>query len=270
MFHASNISLLSMLMNSMENSHEDTSSHQLSNPYSNQVLMEHNDKYMCFICCNIMVHPVYASCCNQRMCEFCLLHHINDRTVWECPHCKTECKGGYIRDMSLDIELITQQIKCANDCGWNGYAGMTVHLCGKDKLDCEKCGTSILRSEREDHLSNTCPALFKKCEFCGETMRVNLIAEHVKSCPDGKVKCAKCDMGMKRRDMEAHFGSKDCIFAHNLRIRVFIRELTERYPSMNAIQIGDESDYCSLAIKGGNFTLVLSNTTVMVPKIYQC
>lgn len=53
---------------------------------------DHDEDYMCPICCDILQEPYLTECCGQHFCADCIAKA--KRRVDRCPYCQTEPLTG--------------------------------------------------------------------------------------------------------------------------------------------------------------------------------
>lgn len=198
-------------------------------PFETLLVSEEKDNkdIQCGICLNILSAP--KQCKNGHIfCQECILHYIQN-VKSECPVCrdhlteatlgrnlllekhlrllKVHCKYHFCRDEE-NKDWISDKEGCPEICH---YESLLQHEreCGYGFVRCKfstKCD-GVRRKDLAKH-EQECPFRPSECSHCSTPVEVNKMDEHLEVCKMIDVTCTKCEMVMKRGELEAHLKEK--------------------------------------------------------------
>ena len=174
--------------------------------------------YICHICTLVSHDPHQVSCCYNIFCKSCLETQTKQEININCPMCREPLgTNSYFKDGRLEREIKSPKIYCTcydkEGCQWEGstsdFIREHVHTCSYQLIECTRgCGTKILRTDVEAHLSKVCPKRMVSCEYCRRKGPHNLItsAAHLNECSLYPLKCRYegCDVTKQRMFLSGH------------------------------------------------------------------
>ena len=123
--------------------------------------------YICHICTLVSRDPHQVSCCYNIFCKSCLETQTKQGININCPMCREPLgTNSYFKNGRLEREIKSPKIYCTcydkEGCQWEGsisdFIREHVHTCSYQLIECTRgCGTKILRTDVEAHLSKVCP-----------------------------------------------------------------------------------------------------------------
>lgn len=188
------------------------------------------ERYVCWICHNLLREPTLTSCCGQHYCWACLQTWLEQRGHKTCPQCREEF--NYIVNQERKRDVLDLQVKCTYStlgCRFKGkLRNMDDHVvsCSNTEIKCKlKCKKKIKHVDHEKHVKEDCLNREYTCEFCkykstyskitGETAmtshntptRAKIPAEkgHYATCPEYPKTCPnECGTTTERKLLQAH------------------------------------------------------------------
>ena len=130
----------------------------------------------------------------------------------DCENNKYGCKAAMLRGK---IEMHTalchfKRLTCPNMCRGCNRDDLVItsfdnHVasCRFREIEC-KCGVMITLKDLKEHTENICLAVDIKCELCGEMTTRGEFEGHLEVCPNFKVKCPACKIGVARHVLAEH------------------------------------------------------------------
>lgn len=188
------------------------------------------ERYVCWICHNLLREPTLTSCCGQHYCWACLQTWLEQRGHKTCPQCRGEF--NYIVNQERKRDVLDLQVKCTYStlgCRFKGkLRNMDDHVvsCSNTEIKCKlNCKEKIKHVDHEKHVKEDCRNREYTCKFCqykstyskitGETVMTprntptcaKIPAEkgHYAKCPDYPKTCPnECGTTTERKLMKAH------------------------------------------------------------------
>ncbi|KAM3599122.1 uncharacterized protein V6R79_000390 [Siganus canaliculatus] len=163
------------------------------------------NKYKCQQCQQVLRKPVQAQC-GHRFCVHCF-KQLTSSGPKPCEACRQEeiyeepisilNNNEVFPDNAAGREIASLPAKCLNDgCDWTGsikeYETLHEGRCEFEKIQCESCQSTILRSEKERHNERECAARTLNCKYCKMTFNFKDIKAHDEICVKFPLQCKDC------------------------------------------------------------------------------
>ena len=165
------------------------------------------DGFICLICLNLVINPVF---CEEGDCIYCknCIELWNKRDA-NCPNCRKEFKKNTRVSRILKNMLNKIKLKCHNE----GCKEVTEHEnyehhlnnCDFAQYICKVSGCNFQSHKKAiiEHLLN-CDYLEVNCEFCSLITLKNSIKDHYLICPKFKKFCPVCKNLVENVEMSTH------------------------------------------------------------------
>ena len=189
------------------------------------------ERYICWICHNLLREPTLTSCCGQHYCWTCLQTWLEQRGHKQCPQCRKEF--NYMVNQERNRDVLDLQVKCTHStlgCCFTGkLKNMDDHVasCSDVEIQCKlNCKEKIKHVDHDKHVKYECLNREYECQFCqykskysditGETVMTPYNPPtalraippekgHYAQCPHYPITCPnKCGMTIKRKLVQEH------------------------------------------------------------------
>ncbi|CAN9504494.1 unnamed protein product [Ophioblennius macclurei] len=163
------------------------------------------NKYKCQQCHLVLRKPVQAQC-GHRFCVHCF-KELTSSGPQPCEACRQEeiyeepisilNSNEAFPDNAAGREIASLPARCFNQsCTWTGsmkeYESQHEGQCEFDKVQCEACKLSILRSDKDRHNERECEARTLNCKYCKMTFNFKDIKAHDEICVKFPLQCKDC------------------------------------------------------------------------------
>uniref|UniRef100_A0A1X7UAK0 TRAF-type domain-containing protein n=1 Tax=Amphimedon queenslandica TaxID=400682 RepID=A0A1X7UAK0_AMPQE len=169
---------------------------------------------VCHKCGFQMLMAVYQmECCGELICGSC---NGKCKINRKCPFCNTRSYKSIV-DQHAQRLIQDQTMYCPNKkmgCKWRGEVrnykdhvkkGERKGPCEYEVVQCCHGGCTIERNRLQMNKHELeCEERPIDCQYCGEKITFRDIKIHNEKCLDFNVKCSKCKVTMKRRELEIH------------------------------------------------------------------
>ncbi|XP_075942829.1 TNF receptor-associated factor 2 [Anarhichas minor] len=163
------------------------------------------NKYKCQQCLQVLRKPVQAQC-GHRFCVHCF-KQLTSCGPKPCEACRKEeiyeepisilNSNEAFPDNAAGREIASLPARCLNQgCVWTGsikeYEAQHEGRCEFERIQCEACQTSVLRTEKDRHNERECEARTLNCKYCKMTFNFKEIKAHDEICLKFPLQCKDC------------------------------------------------------------------------------
>ncbi|KAA8584559.1 hypothetical protein FQN60_008344 [Etheostoma spectabile] len=163
------------------------------------------NKYKCQQCLQVLRKPVQAQC-GHRFCVHCF-KQLTSSGPKPCEACRHEeiyeepisilNSNEAFPDNAAGREIASLPARCLNQgCDWTGsikeYEAQHEGRCEFERMQCEACQTSILRTDKDRHNERECEARTLNCKYCKITFNFKDIKAHDEICLKFPLQCKDC------------------------------------------------------------------------------
>ncbi|XP_074545931.1 TNF receptor-associated factor 2 [Halichoeres trimaculatus] len=169
------------------------------------LLVPMENKYKCQQCLQVLRKPVQAQC-GHRFCVHCF-KQLTSSGPKPCEACRQEeiyeepqsilNSIEAFPDNAAGREIASLPARCLNEgCSWTGsikeYELQHEGHCEFERMQCEACQMSILRTEKDRHNERECEARTLNCKYCKMTFHFKDIKAHDEICAKFPLQCKDC------------------------------------------------------------------------------
>ena len=166
--------------------------------------------------CRELLEEAQQTPCGHLFCRKCLKKiRVSHNRHFTCPVCRVQhfCKASELMNDKYNQRRVTNlRVKCPKvQCDWEGTVGKADdHKRGKclfEDVPCSKgCGTLVLRSNLQSHISNDCRLRSLFCKFCHqEGTHEHITTDHCRECDEYPIQCPnQCRETVAKKSIEAH------------------------------------------------------------------
>ncbi|AWP15320.1 putative TNF receptor-associated factor 2 [Scophthalmus maximus] len=163
------------------------------------------NKYKCQQCLQVLRKPVQAQC-GHRFCVHCF-RQLTSSGPKPCEACRQEeiyeepisilNSNEAFPDNAAGREIASLPARCLNQgCSWTGsikeYEAQHEGCCEFERVQCDACQASILRSDKCRHSERECEARTLNCKYCKMSFNFKEIKAHDEICLKFPLQCKDC------------------------------------------------------------------------------